>query len=157
MDLNKNLLIFNVGSVTYILPTLTVCSQTELGLNIYGAVSDVRDGVVETRAVVADTCSTVSEVQRGVLDTHLVVADTHDMVSDIHRQMLGRQGGVDNRSQTVSDTRTISITQYMLTLAQTQTRSATSTSNGSSISHFQPARLVNHLLWRRGPVLDARS
>ena len=117
MDLSKNLLIFNVGSVTYILATLTVRSQTELGLNIYGTVSDVRDGVAKTHTVVADTCSAVSEVQRNVLDTHLVVADTHTMLSDIHRQMLGRQGGADNRSQTVSDTRTISITQCILTPA----------------------------------------
>lgn len=117
VDLNKNLLIFNVGSVTYTLPALTVRSQTELGLNIYGTVSDVRDDVAETHIVVADTHSAVSDVQRGVVDTHLVVADTHTMISDIHRQMLGRHEGIDNQCQPVSDTRAIPIAEYVLTTA----------------------------------------
>jgi len=42
--------------------------QTELGLNIYVTVSDVRDGIARTRTM-------VSEVQHDVADTCAMVAD----------------------------------------------------------------------------------
>ena len=109
MDLNRILLVFNVCSVISIrrsVLALTVHLQTELALNIYGTVSDVRDGVTKTHTAVVDTHSVVSEVQRDVADTHVVVADTHTMVSDIRRQMLGSQEEADDQHRSVSDTRT---------------------------------------------------
>ena len=104
LDLNKVLLLFNVSSAVFSWPALTVHTQTELGLNIYVTVSDVRDGVAKTHATVADTHAAVSEVQRGVADTHTVVADTHAMVSDIRRQMVEGQGEADDQRRSVSNT-----------------------------------------------------
>ena len=142
-DLSRILLVFNVCSVVSVRSVLTVCSQTELGLNIYVAVSDVRDGVTATHAAVADT--------------HVVVADTHAMVSEIHRKMTGSQDGADDQSWLVSDIRTVPTTKYMLTTAQDQTRSATSTTNGSSVLYFYLVSLVNYLHRRQGSVSDVTN
>lgn len=121
MDLNRILLVFNVRSVGPPRAALTFYSQTELGLNMYVTVSDVRDGVTKTHTV-------VSEVQHDVVDTRIVVADTHAIVSDIRCKMLGSQEGTEDQNQWVSDTRVTSTTKYMLTVAQNQTRSANFTS-----------------------------
>lgn len=121
-DLNRILLVFNVGSVVFIRPTLTVHSQTELGLNIYVTISNVRDDVANTHTAVA-------EVRQDV-------ANTRAMVSDISRKILGSpEGDHVDRRRLVSDTqtRTVPIPKYMLTTAQTQTRSVNLTSNGSNI------------------------
>jgi len=75
----------------------------------HGTVSDVR-GITKTYAV-------VSEVQRDV-------ADTRAIVSDIRRNMPRSQEGVDDQRRPVSDTPTISTVEHMLTIVQTQTRSA---------------------------------
>ena len=101
----------------FLWPALTVHSQTELGLNIYGKFSDLRDGVAETHTVVADTYTAVSDtriivsgVQRGVADTSVVVSEvqrnvahTNTMVSEIRREILGSQKGTDGQLQSVSD------------------------------------------------------
>ena len=90
----------------------------------------MRDGVTETHTIVADTHVVVSEVQHDV-------ADTHTMVSEIHRETLRSPEGTDDQLQSANDTRTISITECMLTTAQAKTRSATPTTAGSGpISHF---------------------
>ena len=91
MDLNRILLVFNVSSVVFLWPALIVHTQTELGLNAYVAISDVRDGVAKTHTTVAET--------------HTVVADTQVMVSEMHRQMLGSQGEADDQRRSVSSTR----------------------------------------------------
>ena len=66
MDLNGILLVFNVRSVGFVLlSVLTIQSQTELGLNIYGAIL------------------TYAMVQR----RHTIVLDTHAMISEIRRGM----------------------------------------------------------------------
>ena len=39
---------------------------------------------------------------------------THTMVSDIHRTTMGSQEGSDNKNLSVSNTWTISTTEYML-------------------------------------------
>lgn len=97
MDLNRILLVFNVRAVVSVWPTcadaLAVHPQTELGLNIYVIVSDVRDGVTKAHTAVA-------EVQRDV-------ADTHAMVSDIRRAMMRGQEGADDQRWSVSNTQTI--------------------------------------------------
>ena len=70
IDLNRILLVFNVRSVASVpLSVLTVQSQTELGLNIYGAISNVRDGATKTHTVVVDTYAMVSEIRRGMQTT----------------------------------------------------------------------------------------
>jgi hypothetical protein len=131
---------------------LSVHSQTELGLNIYVAVSDVRDGVTKTHTVVADTHTAVAEVRRDV-------ANTHAMVSDISRKVLGSPEGDDNQRRPVSHTRTrtMSIPKCMLTVSQTQSRSVTLKPNGSSVSYLHLAYLVNHLHRRRGLVSGVMS
>ena len=75
MDLNRILLVFNVRSVIFVWPAPTVRPQTELGLNTYGTISDVHDGVTKTHTI-------VSVVQRDV-------ADTHAVISEIRRETLG--------------------------------------------------------------------
>ena len=92
-DLDSILLTFNVRSVVSAWPVLIVHPQTELGLNIYEAVSEVRDDFT---------------------NMHLTVTDTRAMISDMHRRMLGDQEGAND-------------------LTQTETRSATLTTIGSSI------------------------
>ena len=60
-------------------------SSLPLPRNTNGAISDIRQDVVKTRAM-------VSEVHR----------DVANMVSDIHRNVLKGQEGTDNRHQPVS-------------------------------------------------------
>lgn len=117
LGLDRILLIFNVRSVVSAWPALTVNPQTELGLNVYVTVSDVREGVTKTYAA-------VSEVQCDV-------ADTRAMVSDIHRNILAQsQEGADNQDRSVSNTRALFTTKYMLIFAHNQNRSATPTVDG---------------------------
>ena len=149
-DLDKILLVFDVCSVVSVRPALTVCSQTELGSNIYVTVSAVRDGVAETYAI-------VSEVQRDVAGTHTVVADTHAMVSDIRRKVLGSWEEADDQHRSVSDTWTIPTTEFTLTVTQNQTRSVNSTTSGSSTSYLHLAHQVNYLPRHQGPVSDVPS
>ena len=122
---------------------LIVCSQNELGSNIYVAVSDVRDDVAKTHTVVAAT--------------HSVAVDTHTVVCDIRREIRGSREGADGQYQSVSDTRTIPTTKCMLTVIQNQTRSAESITSGSSALHLHPAYQVNRLPRRQGPVSDVTS
>ena len=149
-DLDRILLVFNVRSGIPAWPALTVYSQTELGLNTYVAVSDVRDGVAKTHTVVADTHIVVA-------DTHTVVADTHTMVSDIRREVLGSREGAEGQRRSVSDTRTTLTTERMLTITQNRTRSANSTTSGSNTSYLHLAYQVNHLPRPQGPVSDVPS
>ena len=141
--LGKILLVFGVRSVVSVRPALTVCSQNELGSNIYVAVSDVRDDVAKTHTVVAAT--------------HSVVVDTHTVVSDIRREIRGSREGADDQHPSVSETRTIPATEFMLTVTQNQTRSANSTTSGSSTSYLHPAYQANRLPRPRGPVSDVPS
>ena len=110
MDLNRILLVFNVRSVVSAWSILTVHSQTELGLNIYVAVSDVHDGVTKTHGVVTNTHAVVT-------DTHIVVADTHAVVSDIRHKMMGNREGADDQRQLVRDIQTRPTTKYVLIVA----------------------------------------
>ena len=143
MDLNRILLVFNVCFVVPARPALIVYSQTELGLNTYVAVSDVRDGVAKTHTVVADT--------------HTVVAETHALVSDIRREVLGSREGVYDQHRSVSDIRTMPTIEYLFTISQGQTRSASLTTNESSILYLYLVYQVNRLPRRRGPVSDVTS
>lgn len=125
MDLNRILLVFNVGSAVSVLPLLTVQPQTELGLNIYGTISDVRDGVAKTHAVVSEVQRDAAGTHAVVVDTHAVVAevqrnvaDTRIMVSDIHRQVLGDPGGANHQHLSVSSARTMLTTKYVLTVSR---------------------------------------
>ena len=81
------------------------------------------------------------------------------MVADISRKVLGSPEGDDNQRRLVSDAliQTVPIPKCMLTVAQTQTRSATLTPNCSTISYLQLAHLVNPLHRHRGFVSDVTS
>ena len=48
LDLNRILLAFDVRSIVFVWPALTVHSQTELGLNVYVTVFDFQDGITKT-------------------------------------------------------------------------------------------------------------
>ena len=78
--------------------------------NAHEAVPDIRRDIVKTRAIVSG------------LDSN--VTSTHTMVSDIHRTMVKGQEGGDDKALLVSDTRAVSITEHILTVAQNQARSA---------------------------------
>lgn len=118
--LGNFILIFNVNSVASTRLALTVHTQTELGLNIYVAVSDVGDNVTKAYTVATDTHTVVTEVQRDFAGANLV-ANTHTMLSDIHRQMLGGREGADDRHQLVNNVQTMPTTECVLTFAQAQT------------------------------------
>ena len=62
---------------------LTVHLQTELGLNIYEIICEVRADLIKT----------------GV-----TITDAYDMISDIHRKIFGNHEGSDDRRLSVSDT-----------------------------------------------------
>ena len=100
---------------------------------------------------------TISDVHDGVTETRTVVADTRAMVSEIHREMLGSQKGTDDQHRSVSDTRTTSITECTLTAAQTNTRSATPTTVRSNVLYLHLVDLANRLPRRQGPVSDVTS
>jgi hypothetical protein len=79
------------------------------------------------------------------------------MISDIHRTIVKGQEGTDDRRQLASGTRTLSSTEYALTTAQTQTRSAVLATDGHSILYLHLVSLVNRLPQRRGSVSDVAS
>ena len=79
------------------------------------------------------------------------------MVSDIRRQMVGNQEGTDDQRRLVSGTQTKSTTEYMLTVAQDQTRLASSGINGSSILYLHTEYQANRLPQHQGPASDAAS
>ena len=108
-----------------------------------GTVSDVRNDITKTHAV-------VSEVQRDV-------ADTHAMVSDIRRSLLKSLEEVDDQRWPGSDTPTIPTIKRTLNIAQAQARLANLTADGSNILYLHLEPLVNHLPRRRGPVSDVTS
>ena len=108
----------------------------------HGTVSDVR-GITKTYAV-------VSEVQRDV-------ADTRAIVSDIHRNMPRSQEGVDDQRRLVSGISTTSATEHMFNVAQTHTKLAYPTVNGSNILYLYLAHPVNYLPLRQGAVLDVTN
>ena len=49
---------------------------------------------------------------------------TQNMVSEIHRTVVGARGAGGGKDSSVSDTRTLVVTELLLTIAQTQTRLA---------------------------------
>ena len=106
-DLNRILHVFNVRSVTSVRPLLIVCFQTELAINTNVVVSGIRHDV----------------------------ASTHNIVSDVHRTVVKIQEGIDGKNLVVSATSALFTTQSTLTVTQTQTRSAISATNESSISY----------------------
>ena len=121
---------------------LTIHPQTELELNTYVAVSDVRDGVTKIHTA-------VSEVQRGVTDTYGVVTDI--------RQLLESREAVDEERRSVSNGLIVLATRSILTVAKNQTGLATSATIESSPLHSHLAHLANRPLLYQEPVSDATS
>ena len=72
------------------------------------------------------------------------------MVSDIHRTIMEGQEGADDQRRLVGNIR-------RLTVAQDQTRSTISTTDGPSILYLRVVSLANHPRRHRGLVLDAMS
>jgi hypothetical protein len=83
LDLVGILNIFNVRSIVPAWLLLTLHSQTEFAINTHVVVSD----------------------------THALASDTHILVSDIHRNMAKGQEGSDGVDLSVSEIRTLSITE----------------------------------------------
>ena len=106
---------------------------------------------------------TIPDIHRDIARTHTIVSklehngtSTHKMVSDIHRTMVkGKKGGNDNFS--VSDTRTIPTTKHVLILAQTETRSASSTTDGFNTLYLYLAHPMNYLPLRQEPISVVKS
>ena len=69
--------------------------------------------------------------------------NNHTMITDIHQNMLSTRGEADSQDLLVSVTCTLSVTGQTLTISQTQTRSANSTTRGFSILYLYPARMGN--------------
>ena len=78
------------------------------------------------------------------INTRVAVSDTHAMVSDIHHTIVKGQEGNDGRSLLASDTRTVFTAEYTLAAAHTETRPASSTTDGSGILYLYLVHLVNH-------------
>ena len=78
------------------------------------------------------------------------------MVSDI-RHILNGEAGADGRHRLVSVTHVLSITKCTLTVAQTQDRSAISTTERSSGLHLHLVYLGNYHLPHQGSALDATN
>ena len=110
-DLNRILQVFNVRSIISVWLLPTPRSQMELAINTHVAVSKIHNGVVNMHDI-------VSGLEHNVTSAHV-------MVSDIHRTIVGGQEGSDGASPSVSDTRTLPIAEWSLTVVQTQTRSET--------------------------------
>ena len=89
LDLNRILHVFNVCSVTFARSSLTVRFQTELAINTNVVVSDVRKGVYDTQAIVAD----------------------------IHRTIVANQEGNNGKGRSVSVTLTLFNAESTLTIA----------------------------------------
>ena len=79
------------------------------------------------------------------------------MVSDIHRTIVKGREGADDQRRLVSDIRTMPTTKYVLIVAQDQTRSATSTTDGTSILYLRVVSPANHPHRHRGLVSDVMS
>jgi len=104
------------------------------------------------------THGTTPGIHRDIARTHTIVSklehngtSTHNMVSDIHRTMVkGKKGGNDNFL--VSDMRTVPTTEHVLIPAQTETRSASSTTDGFDTLYLYLAHPVNCLPLPQEPV-----
>lgn len=115
MDLNRTLLIFNVRSAVFAWLSLTIRFQTELAINVYATVSDVRHDIANTHAI-------VSGVHHGIVNTQAIVsglrqdiANAHTIVSDIHHTVVKGQEGTGGQNQPVSGACTPFITRKALT------------------------------------------
>ena len=138
VNLNRILLVFNVGSAVSWWLLFTVHPQTELAINTHVTVLDIHHDVVDTHAIVSDvhhdvtnTHSLVSDVHHDVANTHAIVTElhhsvtnTHTIVSDIQRNMLKRGEGADGQQRMVSETHALYVAEQILTTTQTQNKSA---------------------------------
>ena len=88
LDLIRILHVFNVGSVTFVLQSLTVHFQTELAITADVVVSDDHRDI-------ASTCAAVSEPRHNTTNMHTIV-------SNIHHAAVGSQEGTDGPNQLVN-------------------------------------------------------
>lgn len=95
LDLNRILRVFNVRFAIPLQPPLTLCFQTELGVNIHGTESDAREHTPKTRPIISNPDSAIPNVRSGVSNTHAVVSDTN-------RNQLKTREDTTNLNQAVS-------------------------------------------------------
>ena len=104
-------------------------SLPPLPRSTHGATSDIRNDVMKTR----------------------------DIVSDIHRAVVQNQGGSGSKDLLVSDGRALPVTEWPLTVAQTQARLAIEAIDGAAVLHLNPACPGNLHLHSQECSSDATS
>ena len=101
LDLNRILHVFNVRFSASVQLLLTFRFQTELGINTHVTVPDIHKDAANIRTVVSDV--------------HRDIPKNPAVVSDIHRNRLKNCEDAGSPNQTVSATRTPTVTGYPLT------------------------------------------
>ena len=96
-----------------------------------------------------NTHGTASDIHRDVVNTRIVVNNIHNM--------LKSQEEAGYQPQLVSVIRILSLTEYTLTIAQTQKRSVISIAERSSVLHLYLVSLENYHLRHQGSSLDATN
>ena len=99
LDLDKLLQVFQVCSVSSVLSSLIVCSQTQLSINTNVIASEIHENVINTHSV-------VSGLQRDVTAT----------LSDIHRAVVVKPEGANYKNSLVGVTSTLLIAEPILTI-----------------------------------------
>ena len=131
LDLDRILHLFNVCSVTCVLPLLTCRFQAELVISTYPTRSDIRHDVTNAHATVSsayhdipNTESIVPNIRSDVLNTQPIVSDVQSDVANaratafnVHRDKLKNREDVYSQTQGVSIVHTLIITERPLTIA----------------------------------------
>ena len=128
LDLDRILHLFNVCSVTCVLPLLTCRFQAELVISTYPTRSDIRHDVTNAHATgscayhdIPNTEGIVPNIRSGVLNTQPIVSNVQSDVANAHATAFGAHGDkLKSREDThgqVSIVHTPIITEWPLTTA----------------------------------------
>jgi len=99
LDLNRVWRVFNVRSVIYVWPLLTVRFQTELGIDTRATGSGARQDAANKPSIFSDVTPEVG--------------NTRTTASDIHHTALKSRKGTGGQNQAVSTARTVSPSKYL--------------------------------------------
>jgi len=88
LGINRILHVFNVRPATSVWPSLTFCSQTDLGTNIHVTVSDNHRDTANTHTIVSGVRRDTPNAGTTVPDIRHDVSKPHAIVSDVHRNTL---------------------------------------------------------------------
>jgi len=127
-DLNRILHVFSVRSIGSVWRSLTLHSQTELGIDTHVIGSD-------TRVIVTGTQVTVSGPEHNV-------TNTHTMVSEIHRTAVKGQEGRGGKNPSVSDTHPLSIAKWRSPLHRLKL------GQQSKLPIYTPSYILIQYTWR---------